>query len=138
MKNFISTGLALSLLLSTSLVNATKHHTHEHHHRHHARSHSSHSEETHGLIGIASWYGHESGNRTANGEKFNPMALTAAHRHLPFGTRVKVTNLKNNKSVIVRINDRGPFVRGRIIDLSKYAAKIIEMGGTQLVSLELQ
>ena len=87
---------------------------------------------------MASWYGNESGNRTANGERFNPNGLTAAHRHLPFGTKVKVTNLKNHKSIIVRINDRGPFVRGRIIDLSKHAAKMIGMGGTQMVSLELQ
>jgi len=134
MKNFILSSLALSLLLFSDLANAGKHHKHRHHHSHHVRMH----QETHGLIGMASWYGNESGNRTANGERFNPKALTAAHRHLPFGTHVKVTNLKNNKSIIVRINDRGPFVRGRIIDLSKHAAKSIGMGGTQLVSLELQ
>jgi len=136
MKNFIYTGLALSLLLFSNLANAGKHHKHKHHthHAHHRHSMNEHS----GFVGLASWYGNESGNRTANGERFNPKALTAAHRHLPFGTRVKVTNLKNNKSVIVRINDRGPFIRGRIIDLSKCAAKTIGLGGTQLVSLELQ
>jgi rare lipoprotein A len=136
MKNFIYTGLALSLLLFSNIANAGKHHKHKHH-IHYSHKHHQH-EESHGLIGVASWYGNESGNRTASGERFNPKALTAAHKHLPFGTRVKVTNLKNNKSVIVKINDRGPFVRGRIIDLSKYAAKAIGMGGTQMVSLELQ
>jgi rare lipoprotein A len=73
--------------------------------------------------GWASFY--KSGKRTANGERYNPMGLTAAHRKLPFGTRVKVTNLRNGKSVIVRINDRGPFIRGRVMDLSLGAAKVI-------------
>lgn len=63
--------------------------------------------------------------KTANGERFSQMAKTAAHRRLPFGSKVKVTNVKNNKSVIVRINDRGPFVKGRIIDLSRTAFKKI-------------
>lgn len=71
---------------------------------------------------IASWYGPGfHGRTTANGEKYNMYALTAAHKTLPFGTKVKVTNLNNKKSVIVRINDRGPFKPGRIIDLSKAA-----------------
>ena len=70
--------------------------------------------------GRASWYSLTS--KTASGERCDPGALTAAHRSLPFGTRVKVENLKNGKSVIVRINDRGPFVGGRIIDLTKAAA----------------
>jgi len=73
--------------------------------------------------GKASYYKH--GSRTANGERFNPHGLTAAHRTLPFGTKVLVTNLKNGKSVIVRINDRGPHVKGRIIDLSYGAAKAV-------------
>lgn len=89
------------------------------------------------LEGMASWYGYESGPRTASGEYFNPKKLTAAHKHIDFGTKVKVTNLKNNRSVIVTINDRGPYVRGRIIDLSKAAAKAIDMKGTQLVSLSI-
>ncbi|MGK7943721.1 MAG: septal ring lytic transglycosylase RlpA family protein [Microcystaceae cyanobacterium] len=76
--------------------------------------------------GTASWYGPGfHGRRTANGERYNQHGLTAAHRHLPFGTRVRVTNLRNNRSVVVRINDRGPFVGGRIIDLSAGAAKQI-------------
>jgi rare lipoprotein A len=76
--------------------------------------------------GTASWYGPGfHGRRTANGERYNQHGLTAAHRYLPFGTRVRVTNLRNNRSVVVRINDRGPFVGGRIIDLSAGAAKQI-------------
>lgn len=70
--------------------------------------------------GRASWYSLTS--MTANGERCNPGAMTAAHPSLPFGTKVKVENLKNGKSVVVRINDRGPFVGGRIIDLTKAAA----------------
>ena len=71
--------------------------------------------------GHASWYALYS--QTASGEPMNPADLTAAHRTLPFGTRLKVTNQENGKSVIVRVNDRGPFIRGRVIDLSKGAAK---------------
>jgi rare lipoprotein A len=70
--------------------------------------------------GRASWYALTS--KTANGERCNPQAMTAAHPTLPFGTKVKVENLKNGKTVVVRINDRGPFVGGRIIDLTKGAA----------------
>jgi rare lipoprotein A len=68
---------------------------------------------------------HKSGKRTASGERFNPQGLTAAHRNLPFGTMLLVTNLNNGKSVIVRINDRGPFVYGRVLDLSLGAAKVV-------------
>jgi rare lipoprotein A len=71
--------------------------------------------------GSASWYALHS--RTASGERMNPAALTAAHRTLPFGTKVRVTNKDNGKAVIVRINDRGPFVKGRVLDLSKGAAR---------------
>ena len=78
--------------------------------------------------GVASWYGYETrrlkgGHMTANGEAFDPMGLTAAHKHLPLPTFVRVTNLVNGRSIIVRVNDRGPFVEGRIIDLSAGAAK---------------
>ena len=65
--------------------------------------------------------------RTASGERFDQHALTAAHRSLPFGTRVRVTNLNNERSVVLRINDRGPFVRGRIIDVSRAAAVRLDM-----------
>ena len=75
--------------------------------------------------GRASWYALHS--MTANGERMNPSAMTAAHKSLPFGTRIKVVNKSNGKSVVVRINDRGPFIRGRIVDLSKAAAKSIGM-----------
>lgn len=76
-------------------------------------------------VGHASWYALTS--KTASGERMNPNALTAAHRSLPFGTKVLVENLSNGRSVVVRINDRGPFVGGRIIDLSKAAAAQIGM-----------
>lgn len=90
--------------------------------------------------GEASYYGHElAGNRTASGERFNPNGLTAAHRTLPLGTRLRVTNLANGRSVIVRINDRGPFVRSRLIDVSLGAARKIEMvrSGKAQVRLEI-
>jgi rare lipoprotein A len=76
-----------------------------------------------GVVGMASYY--KSGRLTANGERFNPHGLTAAHRRLPFGTKLRVTNVRTGKSVVVRVNDRGPFIRGRVIDLSLGAAKVI-------------
>jgi rare lipoprotein A len=79
--------------------------------------------------GKATWYGGRfHGRKTASGERFDKRALTAAHRKLPFGTRVRVTNLKNGRSVVVRINDRGPFGgKGRIIDVSEAAARKLDM-----------
>jgi rare lipoprotein A len=86
------------------------------------------SESPANLDGIASYYGKEHhGKKTANGETFDMFKLTAAHRSLPFGTQVRVTNLSNQRSVIVRINDRGPYYQGRIIDLSQAAAERLEM-----------
>jgi rare lipoprotein A len=77
-------------------------------------------------VGKASWYGKKyHGRTTANGERFDMNALTAAHKRLPFGTKVRVTNLSNKRSLVVRINDRGPFAGGRIIDLSRRAAGIL-------------
>lgn len=78
--------------------------------------------------GVASWYGNETyrqrgGHMTANGEAFNPDGLSAAHKHLPLPIFVRVTNLSNRRSIVVRVNDRGPFIEGRIIDLSAGAAK---------------
>lgn len=73
--------------------------------------------------GSASWYALTS--KTASGERMNPAAMTAAHRSLPFGSKVRVTNQRNGKSVMVRINDRGPFIRGRVIDVSKAAANAL-------------
>lgn len=88
--------------------------------------------------GVASWYGgYFHGRTTANGEKYNQWAMTAAHKTLPFGTRVKVTNTRNGDSVIVRINDRGPFIAGRIIDLSKAAANDIGMSGVAPVKVAI-
>jgi rare lipoprotein A len=78
-----------------------------------------------GSCGKASWYALTS--KTASGERMNPAKLTAAHKSLPFGTKLMVTNKKNGKSVVVRINDRGPFTKGRVIDLSKAAAQDIGM-----------
>jgi rare lipoprotein A len=78
--------------------------------------------------GIASVYSTESGNKTASGQRLSPGALTAAHRSLPFGTKVRVTNKRNGKNVVVTINDRGPFVRGRIIDLTPASASAIGLG----------
>ncbi|MCA0208585.1 MAG: septal ring lytic transglycosylase RlpA family protein [Proteobacteria bacterium] len=90
--------------------------------------------------GMASYYGNElAGNRTASGERFDPGQLTAAHRSLPFGSMVRVTNTSNGDSVIVRINDRGPFAHGRVIDVSQAAAREIGMhrSGTARVKLAL-
>lgn len=78
--------------------------------------------------GVVSWYGYEHlGRKTANGERFDPHKMTAAHRKLPFGTIVRVTRLDNGRAVVVRINDRGPFKRGRIIDVSREAAKQLDL-----------
>jgi len=90
--------------------------------------------------GVASYYGHElAGNRTASGERFNPSSLTAAHRSLPLGTKLRVTNKSNGEAVIVRVNDRGPFVKSRLIDLSLGAAREIGMvrSGTARVTVEI-
>jgi rare lipoprotein A len=89
--------------------------------------------------GVASYYGNElAGNRTANGERFDPNGLTAAHRTLPMGSKLRVTNKSNGKSVVVRVNDRGPFARGRILDVSLGAAKKIGMvrSGTARVLID--
>jgi len=91
-----------------------------------------------GEEGIASWYGHPyHGRRAASGEIYNMYAMTAAHRTLPFGTEVRVHDLENGRDVDVRINDRGPFVEGRIIDLSYAAAQAMGMPGIARVRLEI-
>jgi rare lipoprotein A len=79
--------------------------------------------------GLASIYSTSSGTRTASGSRVNPAALTAAHRSLPLGSRVRVTNRRNGRSVVVTINDRGPFVRGRIIDVTPAAAQALGFSG---------
>lgn len=88
--------------------------------------------------GMASYYGTESGSQTASGARFIPGAMTAAHRTLPFGTKVRVTNKRNGKSVVVTINDRGPFIRGRIIDLSTGAAGVIGMRGAGVAPVTVE
>ncbi len=89
--------------------------------------------------GQASWYGNEyDGRKTASGEVFHQNRLTAAHKTLPFGTRLKVKNLTNGKTVKVRVNDRGPFVKGRILDLSKGAAKKINMINQGVAEVEIK
>jgi rare lipoprotein A len=116
-----------------------RHHHHHHHFAHHAaRSENSSWREANASIppssgsgrsfsGMASFYGNESGSRTASGQRFNQNAMTAAHRSLPFGTKLRVTH--GGQSVVVTINDRGPFVRGRVLDLSTGAARAIGLTG---------
>jgi rare lipoprotein A len=89
--------------------------------------------------GIASYYGPKfNGKKTASGEKFNQNAMTAAHKTLPFGSRLKVTNLANKRSVIVRVNDRGPFIRGRIVDVSTIAARQLGIVGRGVARVRIQ
>ncbi|UJQ93966.1 septal ring lytic transglycosylase RlpA family protein [Mariluticola halotolerans] len=123
MKKFsrIALGLALAATLSTSIVPAS-------------------FASTPAITGTASWYGPGfHGRTTANGESYDMYAMTAAHKTLKFGTKVKVTNNENGKSVLVRINDRGPYIGGRVIDLSKSAANAIDMirPGTAKVTIEV-
>ena len=93
----------------------------------------------HEALGLASYYGRNfHGRRTASGERYDMGALTAAHPDLAFGTRVEVTNLRNGRKVMVRINDRGPFVKGRIIDLSYAAAKQIGMLSQGVVKVSIR
>ncbi len=87
--------------------------------------------------GIASVYSYD-GSKTASGQRANPRGMTAAHRTLPFGTMVRVTNKRNGKSVSVRINDRGPFIRGRVIDLTPAAASAIGFSGLAPVTLAIE
>lgn len=95
----------------------------------------------HGMVqeGLASWYGREQqGHLTADGERFDMHQLTAAHRTLPMNTRVRVTNLRNGRQVVVRINDRGPYSRKRIIDLSRAAAVKLDMIGAGVVPARVE
>ncbi len=89
--------------------------------------------------GVASYYADRfHGRKTASGKRYNKQALTAAHKTLPLGTKVRVTNLKNGESVDVEINDRGPYVKGRVIDLSKEAARELRMVGSGLAQVRLE
>jgi rare lipoprotein A len=90
------------------------------------------------IDGLASWYGQQhQGLKTASGETFDMNKLTAAHRTLPFGTRLRVTNVENGKSVVVRVNDRGPHVAGRVLDLSYRAAQALGMTGAGVARVEV-
>lgn len=88
-------------------------------------------------FGTASWYGHPyHGRKTASGEVYNMNTLTAAHRTYKFGTKVQVTNVSNNKTVVVKINDRGPFIKGRDLDLSKLAFHTISTAGAGVIRIK--
>lgn len=90
------------------------------------------------ISGTASWYGGKfHGRKTANGERYNQNGLTAAHKTLPFGTKVRVTNRNNGKSVVVRINDRGPYVGKRVIDLSRGAAQAVGLTASGVAPVKL-
>ena len=88
--------------------------------------------------GVASVYSTESGSKTTSGQKLNPAALTAAHRTLPLGSKVTVTNRSNGRSVVVRINDRGPFLRSRLIDVTPAAARALGFSGVAPVTLSIE
>ncbi|MDE2378596.1 septal ring lytic transglycosylase RlpA family protein [Bradyrhizobium sp.] len=130
---------AIAFVAATLLVGGTateasaksRHHRHYHHQSSNWRDANaavmSSSGSGHSFSGMASYYGNESGSRTASGQRFNQNAMTAAHRSLPFGTKVRVTH--GGRSVVVTINDRGPFVRGRVLDLSTGAARAIGLTG---------
>ena len=133
--------IAATLLVGGSISEASaKSRHHRHHHSHHAskaqaadgswlnaNASTAPSSGGHSFSGIASFYGNESGSKTASGQRFNQNDMTAAHRSLPFGTRLRVTH--GGRSVVVTINDRGPFVRGRVLDLSTGAARAIGLTG---------
>ncbi len=87
--------------------------------------------------GLASWYGKEC-RKTASGERYDPSSMTAAHRTLPFGTKVRVTTIKTQRSVVLRINNRGPFRKGRIIDVSRAAAQQLGMTGSGIARVEVE
>jgi len=130
------TALALfaaTLLIGGSIAEASAKSRHHHHRHHHADNSSSvrdanaaiipSSGSGHSFSGMASFYGNESGSKTASGQRFNQNAMTCAHRSLPFGTKLKVTH--GGQSVVVTVNDRGPFVHGRVLDLSTAAARAV-------------
>jgi rare lipoprotein A len=131
--------IAATLLVGGSVSEASaksRHHRHHSHHHHAQKTTDGNWLNANAAIaptggrsfaGKASFYGNESGSRTASGQRFNQNALTAAHRSLPFGTKLRVTH--RGQSVVVTINDRGPFIRGRVLDLSKGAARAIGLTG---------
>jgi rare lipoprotein A len=89
--------------------------------------------------GIASWYGEDfQGSETASGEAYNMNSLTAAHRNLPLGTRIRVTNLRNRRSLVLRVNDRGPFIPGRLLDVSRAAARLLGFAASGRAHVQIQ
>src|SRR4029079_11003837 len=131
------TALALvagTVLLGGGITEASAK-SHRHHHRHHAHHAASSSWRDanasvgggRSFSGMASYYGNESGSRTASGARFNQNAMTCAHRSLPFGTKLRVTH--RGQSVVVTVNDRGPFIKGRVLDLSTGAARAVGLTG---------
>ena len=137
--------LAATLLLGGGITEASAK-SHRNHHRHHHGHHAADASwrdanasvgggSGHSFSGMASYYGNESGSRTASGQRFSQSAMTCAHRSLPFGTKLKVTH--GGRSVVVTVNDRGPFVRGRVLDLSTAAAHAIGIEGVGQVVAEV-
>lgn len=138
---FVAATLIVGGTATEASAKSRHHHRHSHHHRHHAQADTNSGSDWHNanasmtpssgtgrsFSGMASFYGNESGSKTASGQRFNQNAMTAAHRSLPFGTKLRVTH--GGQSVIVTINDRGPFVRGRVLDLSTGAARAIGLTG---------
>ena len=133
---------AATLLVGGSITEASakSRHHHRHHHSHHASKSSNASSWRNAnaaiapssgtgrsFSGVASYYGNESGSKTASGQRFNQNAMTCAHRSLPFGTKLRVTH--GGRSVVVTVNDRGPFIRGRVLDLSTGAARAVGLTG---------
>jgi rare lipoprotein A len=144
---------AATVLFGGGITEASaKSHRHYHHRHHHDASNASDGSASgswrdanasiasgsgsgRSFSGVASYYGNESGSQTASGQRFNQNAMTCAHRSLPFGTRLRVTH--GDRSVVVTVNDRGPFVRGRVLDLSTGAARAIGLSGVGQVVAEV-
>lgn len=142
--------IAATLLVGATTTEASARSRHGHHHIHHASAEGSrssskdswkdanamvHSGTGHSFSGVASFYGNESGSQTASGQRFNQNAMTCAHRSLPFGTKLRVSH--GGRSVVVTVNDRGPFVRGRVLDLSTAAARALGIEGLGQVTAEV-
>jgi rare lipoprotein A len=124
--------IAATLLVGGSATEASAKSRHHRHHSHHVatsdwRNANASIGSGHSFSGKASFYGNESGSRTASGQRFNQNAMTCAHRSLPFGTKLRVTH--GGRSVVVTVNDRGPFIRGRVLDLSSGAARAVGLTG---------
>src|ERR1700761_8378763 len=145
--------IAATLLIAGSSSEAAARSRHHYHHIHHVSRDTDEAPKTaskeswkdanamapagsgHSFSGVASFYGNESGSQTASGQRFNENAMTCAHRSLPFGTKLRVSH--GGKSIVVTVNDRGPFVRGRVLDLSTAAARALGIEGLGQVTAEV-